>query len=75
MHLTVWSNISSNSSFVGMRITLYKFDILSSERHFQSFSEVYIIDQQFVFSVCFTSILNHSKQANDNDGFSVRCRC
>ena len=33
-----------------MRITLQKVDILSSERHFQSFSVVCILDQQLVFS-------------------------
>ena len=51
---------------------LKKVDILSSERHFQSFSVVCILNQQFVFVGCSTSIFNHSKhvavQANDDDG-------
>ena len=64
--------LSSNISFVGMRITLYEVDISSSERHFQSFSVVCILNQQFVFVGYSTSIFdNHPKhvaaQANNDD--------
>ena len=56
-----------------MRITFLEVNILSLERHFQSFSVVGILNQQFVFVGCSTRIFNHSKhvaaQANDDDGF------
>ena len=49
-----------------------KVDILSSKRHFQSFSVVYILNQQFIFVGCATRICHHSKHvaalANDDDG-------